>query len=70
LQNIKVILKSQWIFLLGYFVIRNCRRGTCSSVEMLKGCMVRESLGTPALERIERYFEDYKSQIDNRVVEA
>jgi len=24
-------------------------RGTCSSIEMLKGYMARESLGTPAL---------------------
>jgi len=28
--------------------------------------MARKRLGTPALERIERYFEDYKSQINNR----
>jgi len=32
-----------------YFVIRNFR-GTFSSVEMLKGYMVRERLGTPALD--------------------
>ena len=30
------------------FAIRNFR-GTCSSVEMLKGYVVRERLGTPAL---------------------
>ena len=30
------------------FDIRNFR-GTCSSIEMLKGYMVKESLGTPAL---------------------
>ena len=32
-----------------YFVIRNFR-GTCQSVGMLKGYMVRKRLGTPALE--------------------
>jgi len=32
-----------------YFVMRNFR-GTCSSVEMLKGYIVRGRLGTPALE--------------------
>jgi len=31
-----------------YFVIRHFR-GTCSSVRMLKGYMVRERLGTPVL---------------------
>jgi len=35
--------------MLQYFVIKNFR-GTFSSVEMLKGYMVRESLGTPGLE--------------------
>ena len=30
------------------FAIRNFR-GTCSSVEMLKGCVVRERLGTPGI---------------------
>jgi len=34
-----------------YFVIRNFR-GTCSSVKMLKGYMVRERLGTPAVKYI------------------
>jgi len=34
--------------LLSLFVIRTFR-GTCSTVEMLKGYMVRERLGTPAL---------------------
>jgi len=33
-----------------YFVIRNFR-GTCSSVGMLKGYMVRERLGAPVLDR-------------------
>jgi len=33
-----------------YFATRNFR-GTCSSDEMLKGYMVRERLGTPALMR-------------------
>jgi len=48
----KVLLKIQWSFvvLLSLFVIRNFR-GTCSSVEMLKGCMVRERLGTPGIAR-------------------
>jgi len=32
-----------------YFVITNFR-GTRSSVGMLKGCMVRERLGTPVLD--------------------
>ena len=31
-----------------YFLIRNVR-GTCSSVEILKGYMFRERLGTPAV---------------------
>jgi len=31
-----------------FFVIRNFR-GTCSSIEMLKGCMARESLITHVL---------------------
>jgi len=35
-----------YIILLSLFVIRICR-GTCSSVEMLKGYVVRERLGTP-----------------------
>jgi len=34
-----------------YFVIRNFR-GTCSSVEMLKGYMVTERLGIPDLDPI------------------
>jgi len=32
-----------------YFVIRNLR-GTCTSIEILNGYMVRERLGTPGLE--------------------
>ena len=36
-----------------YFVIRNFR-GTCSSVGMLKGYMVRERLGTPVLYAVEK----------------
>jgi len=35
-----------------YFVIRNFR-GTCSSVEMLKGYMVRERLGISGLEALD-----------------
>jgi len=34
-----------------YAIERNFR-GTCSSVEMLKGCMVRETLGTPVLDHL------------------
>jgi len=49
-KNTKVLLKIQWIFviLLSFFVIRYFR-GACSSVEMLKGYMVRERLGIPVL---------------------
>jgi len=44
---LKVLLKIQWIsiILLSLFVIIYYR-GTCSSLEMLKGYMVREKLGT------------------------
>jgi len=38
-----------------YIVIRDFR-GTCSSVGMLKGYMVNERLGTPALEGQYRHF--------------
>jgi len=50
-KNLKILLKVQWVFvsLLSLFVIRNFR-GTCSSVKMLKGYMVRERFGTAALE--------------------
>jgi len=34
-----------------------CRRGTSSSVRMLKGYMVNKSLGTPALKPIENLLE-------------
>jgi len=34
-----------------YFVMRNLR-GTCLSVEMLKGYIVRERSGTPELEGV------------------
>ena len=49
-------LKNQWIFviLLSLFVTRNFK-GTCSSFEILKGYMVRERLGTPALAQSGRY---------------
>jgi len=30
--------------------LSKCWRGTCLSVGILKGCMVRERLGTPALQ--------------------
>jgi len=43
------ILISKYIFVIFFnlFVIKNFR-GTCSSIEMLKGYMARESLGAPA----------------------
>jgi len=46
-KNLKFLLKLQWMFviLLSLYVIRNFS-GTFSSVEMLKGCMVRKRLGT------------------------
>jgi len=49
----KVLLKIQWIFviLLSFFVITKFK-GTYSSVEMLKGCMVRKRLGAPVLEHV------------------
>jgi len=49
-KNTKDLIKIQWIFfiLLSFFVIRYFR-GRCPSVEMLKGYMVRERLGTLAL---------------------
>ena len=37
-----------WFVTKKYFVVRNFR-GTCSSAGMLKGCLIREKLGTPAL---------------------
>ena len=37
------------VIFLSLFFIRHFR-GTCLSIEILKGHMVRESLGTPALE--------------------
>ena len=53
--NIKV-LKLQWIFviLLSFFVIRSFR-GTCFSVKLMTGYMVRERLGTPAVDYEERW---------------
>jgi len=43
-----LIVKNNFVIFLSLFVIRNFR-GTCSSIEMLKGYMARESLGTPDL---------------------
>jgi len=53
-ENMKVLIKFQWIFviLLSFFVIRYFGV-TCPSVEMLKGYMVTEKLGTPELRRHE-----------------
>ena len=45
----KIMLLGKDIFIfLNLFVIRNFR-GKCSSIEMLKGYMARESLGIPVL---------------------
>jgi len=50
-ENLKLLLNIQWIFviLLSLFATIHFR-GSCPSVEMLKGYMVRESLGNPGLE--------------------
>ena len=40
-----------------------CCRSTCSSVAILKGCMVRESLGTPALIVHHGYFSILSSSL-------
>jgi len=47
-----LIGKRKYIFVifLNLFVIRHFR-GTCSSIEILKGYMARESLRTPALKQ-------------------
>jgi len=47
----KIMLTDKFIFVIFFnlFFIRNFR-GTCSSIEMLKGYMARESLGTPVLD--------------------
>jgi len=44
-----LIGKYVFVIFLSLFVMRNFR-GTCSSVEMLKGYIARESLGIPALD--------------------
>ena len=46
----KIMLIGKYIFVIfiNLLVIRNFR-GICSSIEMLKGYMARESLGTPVL---------------------
>jgi len=48
--NFKIMLVGKYILVifLNLFVIRNFR-STCSSIEMLKGYMARESLRTPVL---------------------
>jgi len=46
--KIMLIGKYIFVFFLNLFVIRNFK-GTCLSIEMLKGYMARESLGTPVL---------------------
>jgi len=47
-----VLLQIQWIFviLLSLFVTRNFS-GTCSSVKILQGYMIREMLGTPVVDK-------------------
>jgi len=46
----KIMVIDEYIFVifLNLFVVRKFG-GTCSSIEMLKGYMARESLGTPVL---------------------
>jgi len=44
--KIMLIGKYSYVILLNLFVMRNFT-GTCSSIEMLKRYMARESLGTP-----------------------
>jgi len=46
--KIMPIGKYIFVIFLNLFVIRSFR-GTCSSMEVLKGYMARESLGTPVL---------------------
>jgi len=50
---LKIMLIGKYIFVifLNVFVITNLR-GACSSIEMLKRYMARESLGTPVLNLI------------------
>jgi len=47
-----------------YLVIKNLR-GTCSSVEMLKGYMARERLGTPGLAEYDRMLLVLSTQHQN-----
>jgi len=54
--NVNIIFKNHYMLIdkrififLSLFVIINFR-GTCSSIEMLKGYMARESLGSPGIE--------------------
>jgi len=56
------------------FIVRNSEgvhayllesfRGTCSSVGMLKGYVVRERLGTPALDKTKQFWRCLKSKHD------
>ena len=46
--KIMLICKYIFVIFLNLFVMRNFR-GTCSSIEILKEYMARESLGTPVL---------------------
>jgi len=57
-KNLKVLLKIKWIFVisLSLFVIINFG-DTCSSVAMLKGYLIRESLITPTLEDQRKWYD-------------
>ena len=54
-ENTNVILNIQLIFLISFRLsVATNFKGTCSSVETLQGCVVRESLGTPCFNRFTR----------------
>jgi len=64
-----LLLNISRLIMIKYFVIRNFR-GTCSSVEMLKGYMVRKRLGTPGLQQLNALhllhaFEEYWICLDS-----
>jgi len=45
--SVEIILKNHYMLILKYIYDT---RGTCSSVQMLKGYMARERLGSPGME--------------------
>jgi len=53
-----LIGKYIFVIFLSLFVIRNFR-GRCSSIEMMKGYMVRERLGNPALQHDRKTISDF-----------